>query len=144
MPRYTTLTHGCPRPLQSAECWSSPTSLGDSVNRRREPHGRRFRALRLRSHRSYEAYVGRWSRPLAEAFLAWFAVPTAGRWFDVGCGTGALTEAVLDVTDPIAVVGIDPSPEFLGTAQSHISDPRARFELAGAAPSRCRATSTTR
>ena len=81
---------------------------------------------------AYEAYVGRWSRPLAEAFLAWFAVPTAGRWLDVGCGTGALTEAVLDATDPIAVVGIDPSPEFLGAAQRRIADPRARFEVGDA------------
>jgi SAM-dependent methyltransferase len=81
---------------------------------------------------AYEAYVGRWSRPLAEAFLAWFAVPTGGRWLDVGCGTGALTEAVLAATDPIVVVGIDPSPEFLGVAQGYISDPRARFEIGDA------------
>ena len=86
----------------------------------------------LRATDAYEAYMGRWSRPLAEAFLAWFAVPTAGRWLDVGCGTGALTEAVLDATDPIAVVGIDPSPEFLGAAQRHVSDPRARFEIGDA------------
>ena len=86
----------------------------------------------LRATDAYEAYVGRWSRPLAEAFLAWFAVPTAGRWLDVGCGTGALTEAILAATDPIAVVGIDPSPEFLGAAQRRISDPRARFEVGDA------------
>ncbi len=29
----------------------------------------------FRATDAYEAYVGRWSRPLAEAFLAWFAVP---------------------------------------------------------------------
>ena len=81
---------------------------------------------------AYEAYVGRWSRPLAEAFLVWFAVPTAGRWLDVGCGTGALTEAVLAAADPIAVVGIDPSPEFLGVAQRHVVDPRVRFEVGDA------------
>ena len=81
---------------------------------------------------AYEAYVGRWSRPLAEAFLAWFAAPAAGRWLDVGCGTGALTEAVLNATDPIAVLGIDPSPEFLGVAQRHVSNPRARFEVGDA------------
>lgn len=77
---------------------------------------------------AYEAYMGRWSRPLADLFLAWFAAPQGGRWLDVGCGTGALTAAVLDAADPVAVVGIDPSPEFLGTARAAISDPRARFE----------------
>jgi SAM-dependent methyltransferase len=76
----------------------------------------------------YEAYVGRWSRPLADLFLAWFAAPTAGRWLDVGCGTGALTAAVLESADPVSVVGIDPSPAFLGAAQAAIPDPRARFE----------------
>jgi SAM-dependent methyltransferase len=81
---------------------------------------------------SYEAYVGRWSRPLAQIFLTWFAVPAAGRWLDVGCGTGALTAAVLEVADPSAVVGIDPSAAFLATAQANVSDPRARFAIGDA------------
>jgi SAM-dependent methyltransferase len=81
---------------------------------------------------AYEAYMGRWSRPLAEAFLAWFAVPTGSRWLDVGCGTGALTEAVLDATNPVAVVGIDSSPDFLRVAQSRVDDPRAHFTVGDA------------
>jgi len=81
---------------------------------------------------AYEAYMGRWSRPLAEAFLAWLAVPPEGRWLDVGCGTGALTDAILAASDPLAVVGIDPSPEFIDVAQGRIADPRARFEVGDA------------
>ena len=81
---------------------------------------------------AYEAYMGRWSRPLAEAFLAWFAVPPGRRWLDVGCGTGALPDAILDATDPIAVVGIDSSLEFVDVAQGRITDPRARFEVGDA------------
>ena len=84
-----------------------------------------FEPYVFRATDAYEAYVGRWSRPLAEAFLAWFAAPAAGRWLDVGCGTGALTEAILYATDPIEVVGIDPSPEFLAAAQTHVADPRS-------------------
>ena len=81
---------------------------------------------------AYEAYMGRWSRPLAEMFLAWFAVPPRRRWLDVGCGTGALTDAILGATDPIAVVGIDSSLEFVDVAQGRITDPRARFEIGDA------------
>jgi SAM-dependent methyltransferase len=91
-----------------------------------------FEPYVFRATDAYEAYVGRWSRPLAEAFLAWFAAPAAGRWLDVGCGTGALTEAILDATDPVAVVGIDSSPDFLGDAQRRVADPRARFVVGDA------------
>jgi len=80
----------------------------------------------------YEAYVGRWSRPLAEEFLAWFTVPKASRWLDVGCGTGALTAAVLNVAAPIAVLGIDSSAAFVADATAHIADPRVRFDVGDA------------
>jgi SAM-dependent methyltransferase len=81
---------------------------------------------------AYEAYVGRWSRLLARMFLARFAVPAGGRWLDVGCGTGALTEAVLEAAAPSAVVGIDPSPAFLAAAHATVSDPRAGFAVGDA------------
>ncbi len=44
---------------------------------------------------AYEAYIGRWSRLVAEAFLLWLALPSGRRWLDVGCGTGALTQTIL-------------------------------------------------
>jgi SAM-dependent methyltransferase len=80
----------------------------------------------------YEAYVGRWSRPLAEEFLAWFPAPKSGRWLDVGCGTGALAKAVLDVAEPIAVLGIDSSTVFIAEARTHVADPRVRFDVGDA------------
>jgi SAM-dependent methyltransferase len=76
---------------------------------------------------AYEAYVGRWSRRVAVAFGQWLAVPAGGRWLDVGCGTGALTAAVLAVADPTRVVGVDPSTGFLRTARSRFDDPRVAF-----------------
>src|SRR3954453_4621620 len=42
----------------------------------------------------FETYVGRCGRLVARWFLTWLAVPEGRRWLDVGCGTGALTEAV--------------------------------------------------
>ena len=43
----------------------------------------------------YEPYVGRWSRLVAKDFLQWLALPAQLDWLDVGCGTGALTQTIL-------------------------------------------------
>jgi SAM-dependent methyltransferase len=76
---------------------------------------------------AYDAYVGRWSRHVAEAFLRWLDVPAGRRWVDVGCGTGALTEQILALADPEQVVGVDPSEGFLAGARARVADPRADF-----------------
>lgn len=43
----------------------------------------------------YEGYIGRWSRRVASEFIKWLAVPAGGQWLDVRCGTGALSQIVL-------------------------------------------------
>jgi SAM-dependent methyltransferase len=80
----------------------------------------------------YEPYVGRWSRRVARDFVAWLGMPAGKRWLDVGCGTGALAETALALAAPAAVLGIDPSEGFLANAKRYVTDPRARFDLAGA------------
>lgn len=70
----------------------------------------------------YERYMGRWSRQLAPKFLAWLRVAPACRWLDVGCGTGALSHAILDACAPASVIGIDPSEGFLARAQHQLGD----------------------
>ncbi|MFF5226937.1 class I SAM-dependent methyltransferase [Dactylosporangium sp. NPDC000521] len=70
---------------------------------------------------AYEAYVGRWSRPVAARFLTWLAVPPGRRWLDVGCGTGALTGTILATATPAELTGIDPSIAFLTTAGSRLT-----------------------
>ncbi len=78
---------------------------------------------------AYEPYVGRWSRLVAQEFLAWLAVPPRARWLDVGCGTGALTQTILAQADPAAVLGVDASAGFVAYAQAHTPDPRASFAV---------------
>jgi ubiquinone/menaquinone biosynthesis C-methylase UbiE len=81
---------------------------------------------------SYESYVGRWSRPVAAEFVAWLDRLPHARWLDAGCGTGALTEAVLSAASPTLVVGLDPSASFVAHAAAHVPDPRASFAVADA------------
>jgi SAM-dependent methyltransferase len=79
-----------------------------------------------------ERYVGRWSRLVAREFVAWLDVPAGGRWLDVGCGSGALTETVLALAGPAAVEGVDTSEAFVAHAADRVGDPRASFAVADA------------
>jgi SAM-dependent methyltransferase len=76
---------------------------------------------------AYERYVGRWSALVAAAFVEWLAVPRDRSWVDVGCGTGALTQAVLGGAAPRSVVGVDRSDGFVAAARERVVDPRASF-----------------
>ncbi|HSO13154.1 MAG TPA: class I SAM-dependent methyltransferase [Anaerolineales bacterium] len=80
----------------------------------------------------YERYVGRWSRPVAREFLQWLAVPAGGQWLDVGCGTGALSQTILEVSEPAGITALDHSEAFVAFACSQITDERVRFEVGDA------------
>jgi SAM-dependent methyltransferase len=84
----------------------------------------------------YESYVGRWSRRVAVDFVDWLALPAGLDWLDLGCGTGALTATILARSEPASVLGVDPSPDFVGHAAATVEDGRARFATgdAGALP----------
>ncbi len=81
---------------------------------------------------AYEAYVGRWSRLVAREFVGWLGVPSRGRWLDVGCGAGALVEAIAEGAEPSAVLGIDRSREFATHARASVTDARAEFGVGDA------------
>jgi SAM-dependent methyltransferase len=73
---------------------------------------------------AYERYMGRWSRRVAPRFLEWLSVPPGATWTDVGCGTGALTSAVLAGCEPRHVVGVEPSEAFIDVVRARVVDPR--------------------
>lgn len=81
---------------------------------------------------AYERYVGRWSRLVAREFLAWLSVPLGGDWLDVGCGTGALSQTILQIAAPAHVKGIDRSDDFISNAQERVKDNRAQFGVGDA------------
>jgi SAM-dependent methyltransferase len=70
---------------------------------------------------SYEPFIGRWSRSVAAEFVDWVGVPAGARWLDVGCGTGALSQAVIDRAAPASVSAVEPSPEFAAYAEGHVT-----------------------
>ena len=81
---------------------------------------------------AYEAYMGRWSRPLARTFVAWLRPQPSGTWLEVGCGTGALTSTLCDLCEPASIVACDPSAPFIEHARENLADARASFVVAGA------------
>ena len=84
------------------------------------------------SGEAYEGYVGRWSRPIAGAFLNWLAVPADSLWLDLGCGTGALSQAILELSHPARIKAIDRSIDFVAFARARTSDKRIQFEVGDA------------
>ncbi len=81
---------------------------------------------------AYEPYVGRWSRLVAREFLNWLCAPANANWLDLGCGTGVLCEAILQITSPRRVTGIDPSEGFTTFARDKVTDRRAAFQVGDA------------
>jgi SAM-dependent methyltransferase len=76
--------------------------------------------------------VGRWSRLVAHEFLTWLARPAGQRWLDVGCGTGALAQAILETAAPSRVKGVDRSGEYVAFTRQRLQDQRAEFEVGDA------------
>src|SRR5918996_4885491 len=65
-------------------------------------------ALTFADSEAYELFMGQWSRAVGSRFLEWISAPSGLNWLDVGCGTGILTELILEHCAPAAVFGIDP------------------------------------
>jgi SAM-dependent methyltransferase len=80
---------------------------------------------------TYENFMGRWSRSLATQFISWLRISIGVHWLDVGCGTGALANAICMHADPASVVGCDLAKPFIDFARERTLDPRLTFQVAG-------------
>src|ERR1019366_8088580 len=76
---------------------------------------------------AHDQWRGRWSRLLPQEFLNWLRLPSNLRWLDVCCGSGVLTEAIVDRFAPARVAGVDASPQQIGFARAHRNRPAVSF-----------------
>jgi ubiquinone/menaquinone biosynthesis C-methylase UbiE len=75
----------------------------------------------------YERMMGIWSRAAGQIFLDWLAPAQGLRWIDVGCGTGAFTELLVEHCAPSEVEGVDPSEAQLSFARARPVGRIAKF-----------------
>ena len=81
---------------------------------------------------AYARFMGRWSRAAGAVFLDWLSPPAGVRWLDVGCGTGILTELILDDCSPGAVFAVDPARAQIDYACRQPVAQRANFRVGDA------------
>jgi SAM-dependent methyltransferase len=83
--------------------------------------------IRFDDGAAYERYMGKWSQLAGDAFLDWLAPGSGWRWLDVGCGSGAFTEMLVERCAPASVQGIDPSDSQLAFARARPASRVAEF-----------------
>ena len=89
-------------------------------------------ALTFNDSAAYERFMGRWSRAVAPVFLDWLGARRRASWLDVGCGTGILAEALLELCAPASVHAVDAAPMQIRAAGRGPAAGRAVFQVADA------------
>jgi len=79
----------------------------------------------------YEYYMGRWSRLVAQPFIDWLSPSSGLSWLDIGCGTGALSEVIINNHNPEELIAIDQSEGFVSSAQIRLGS-RAHCKVGNA------------
>ncbi|CAN5666320.1 class I SAM-dependent methyltransferase [soil metagenome] len=86
------------------------------------------------SGEAYDAFMGRYSRPLAVLFADAANLAEGLSALDVGCGPGALTGVLVDRLGADAVSACDPSPPFVSECATRHSGVEVRAGRAEAIP----------
>src|SRR5690242_16747948 len=83
---------------------------------------------------SYERYMGRYSRPLAEQYVDLVGVRRGDRVLDVGCGPGVLTAPLVERCGAEHVAAVEPSASFVATARERFPEVDVRESAAESMP----------
>ena len=75
---------------------------------------------------AYDSFMGRFSRLLSPQMADLAGVRPGQDALDVGCGTGALTQALVERLGAAHVTGVDPSTAFVEAARKRF--PEVRIE----------------
>lgn len=69
---------------------------------------------------AYDRFVGRYGLQLGSALIKFAGVEHGMRALDVGCGTGALTRALVDCLGSESVAGAEPSEPFVSACRARL------------------------
>ena len=83
---------------------------------------------------AYGRFMGRYSNPLARAFVQLAGLSPGATAVDVGCGTGALTAELVRLLGAAAVSAVDPSEPFVAAMRSRFPDVDVRQSIAERLP----------
>ncbi len=83
---------------------------------------------------AYGRFMGRFSNPLAAAFVQLSGLEPGASALDVGCGTGALTAELVTLLGAGAVSAVDPSEPFVAATRSRFPDVDVRHTAAEQLP----------
>lgn len=81
---------------------------------------------------AYDQLMGRWSRLLVPDLIDFAGVENGHRVLDVGCGTGSLSQGLLEYGSKIEVVGVDSATPFVEYADAQLTSQRANLQMADA------------
>jgi SAM-dependent methyltransferase len=83
--------------------------------------------IRFDDGSAYERVMGAWSQLAGDVFLDWLAPASGQRWIDIGCGSGAFTEQLMQRCRPVEVQGVDPSEGQIAFARTRQGAAGAQF-----------------
>src|SRR5438270_1757074 len=89
-------------------------------------------SIRFEDGDAYERGMTPWSRLAGQIFLDWLAPESGLRWIDVGCGTGAFSELIVQRCAPVETQGVDPNEAQLAVARVRPGARGAVFRLGDA------------